>query len=216
MKPRGIITLVFDDGYEKVYKNVLPILRKLNMPAVFALPTNDKTVKQTSASKIKPWPEWTHIKKDGHEIAAHSISHIDLTGFNQAELEHQLQQPAEQLNAATIVYPGGAHNDEIIKQARKYYSAGRTVLKGFEKISPVDPMRLHTYNFTKNNFTVAKANMLALWAWLTDSWLIETYHMVDNQKTNLLHAVRTDQLNKHLSFAKKLPLSVKTIQEVVN
>lgn len=216
MKSRGVITLVFDDGYEKVYENVLPILRELNMPAVFALPTNDKTIKQTTISKIKPWPEWTHINQDGHEIAAHSVSHIDLTGFNQDELGLQLAQPAKQLNATTIVYPGGAHNDAIVKKARQYYSAGRTVLKGFEKIPPVDPMRLHTYNFTKNNFTVAKANILALWASLTNNWLIETYHMVDNNETNLLHTVRTDQLKKHLSFIKKLPLSVKTIQQVIN
>lgn len=216
MRSRGIITLVFDDGYEKVHENVLPLLRKLSMPAVFALPTDDKTIKQTNNNKIKPWPEWIHIKKEGHEIAAHSVSHIDLTNFNQDELDWQLAQPAKQLNATTIVYPGGAHNDAIVNQAKKHYSAGRTVLKGFEKISPIDPMRLHTYNFTKNNFTVAKANILALWASLTNSWLIETYHMVDNNENNLLHTIRTDQLNKHLSFVKKLPLSVKTIQQVIN
>ncbi len=215
MKSRGIITLVFDDGYEKVYENVLPILSKYNMPAVFALPTDDKTVKQTAASKIKPWSKWMHIKKDGHEIAAHSVSHIDLTNFNQNELNHQLEQPAKQLNATTIIYPGGAHNEEIINHSKQYYSAGRTVLKGFEKTSPIDPMRLHTYNFTKNNFTVAKANLLALWAWLTNSWLIETYHMVDNDETSLLHTVRTEQLNKHLSFVNRLPLSIKTIQQVI-
>jgi peptidoglycan/xylan/chitin deacetylase (PgdA/CDA1 family) len=215
MKSRGIITLVFDDGYEKVYENVLPVLKKHKMPGVFALPTNDKTVKQTATSKIKPWFEWMHIKKEGHEIAAHSVSHIDLTNFEQDELKHQLEQPAQQLNTTTLIYPGGAHNDEIVNQAKQYYSAGRTVLKGFENITPSDPMRLHTYNFTKNNFSVTKANLLALWAWLTNSWLIETYHMIDNNNNDLLHTVRTDELNKHLSFIKKLPLPVKTIQQVI-
>lgn len=213
---RGRITLVFDDGYEKTYQNVIPLLNEKNIKGVFALSIDKSHIEQSEKKQVRPWQDWTHIQEKGHEIAAHSVTHKDLTTLETQELKKELSEPAVQLNATTIVYPGGAHNNHVVHIANRHYMAGRTVLRGFEKMFPEDPMRLKTYNFTKNNFSPLKANLLALKAWITNTWLIETYHMIDDNETNMIHNVRTGDFKKHLSFISRLPIAKQTIYEAIN
>lgn len=214
MSTRGTISLVFDDGYQKVFENVLPILNKHNIPGVFAIPLNGEGLEKNEQRKIKPWEEWLPIKEQGHEIAAHSVNHVNLTTLEAAELEQELHQPIEKLGASTIIYPGGALDDAVVEAASKMYKAGRTVHYGFEKIPPKEPMYLKSYNFSRNNFSIFKANRLALWAWLTNSWLIETYHMVDDHDRAMVHTVKTKEFASHVKFLKSLPVAVRTIEDV--
>lgn len=215
MNKRGVITLVFDDGYQKVYTEVVPLLAAYNVRAVFSvplLPENNKI----AGEKITSSEKWlTAAKKYGHEIAAHSISHTDLTTLSSAALKKELTVPAKELKASTIVYPGGAHNEAVVTIAKKTYSAGRTVLHGLETLPPKDRMRLSTINFTKKNFSVARANIRALQAFLQNKWLIETYHMVSATASPLVHSVVLDDLEAHLDFVTSLPVKISTIRDLV-
>lgn len=215
MKPRGIVTLVFDDGYERVYQNAVPLLRRYRMPAVFALPLNAQKLEKTEQRKIRPWQQWMHLRDEGYEVAAHSENHPNLTKLAPDQLDRELRVPHESLEATTLVYPGGALDDTVVEAAARYYTAGRTVHYGLETIPPREPMRLLSYNFSRNNFRVWKANSLAAWAWVTHRWLIETYHMIDDSDEQMVHTVRTKDLERHLQFVSRLPIQVKTIQQVI-
>lgn len=213
MKSRGAITLVFDDGYQTVYEEVLPLLASYNVRAVFAIPLSPKTIE---GEKVAPTQEWlAAAKKYGHEIAAHSVSHASLTTLSAKELQKELKLPSQELQATTIVYPGGAHNDSVIAEAKKIYSAGRTVLHGMETLPPKDVMRLSTMNFTKKNFSVARANIRALQAFIQNKWLIETYHMVSKEISPLTHSVLLDDLDAHLDFITSLPIKIAPIRELL-
>lgn len=214
MKSRGKISLVFDDGYASVYEHVVPLLNDLNMPGVFAVPLSTTSLERSLNRTFTPWTTWVDIKKNGHEIAAHSETHTDLTQCAPDSLIRELSEPERLLGSTTIVYPGGGHNDSVKKEAKQYYKAGRTVLHGFEAIPPKDPMALKTYNFTRNNFSATKANLLAMWAYATNSWLIETYHIVDDNEHEHIHAVSLQELIKHLRFISRLPVEVVTIQDI--
>lgn len=215
MKRHGIITFAFDDGYEAVYQNAVPLLEKYNFKGVFAISLNHQKLERTEGAKIRPWQEWLEIRNRGHEIAAHSANHVDLTELSPEQLEQELKEPQEKLRATTLVYPGGAFNGEVSNITKKHYSAARTVVKGLETIPPRNPMQLRSYNWTQHNFSVAKANLFALWACITNSWLIETYHMVSDSDTKLVHTVREVDLDKHLRFVAKLPIHVKTIAQTL-
>ena len=213
---RGRITFTFDDGYEAVYQNALPLLEKYKFPGVFAIPLNYQKVELTEHAAIRPWQKWLEIKNRGHEIAAHSVNHISLTHRSPIDLDIELKEPKEKLGATTLVYPGGAFDEAVVEATKKYYSAARTVVRAFEGIPPDNNFHLKSYNWTRRNFSVGKANLLALWAYLTNSWLIETFHMVDDNDTRLVHTVRTQDLDKHLQFVSKLPIHVKTISQVMS
>ncbi len=212
---RGVITLVFDDGYRQVFSNVVPLLERLAVPAVFAVPLNGNGLEQKTKRRLQPWPSWLALKNAGHEIAAHSVTHRDLTTLKAQELADELAAPVQALQATTLVYPGGAHNEAVRAAAGKYYQAARTVKRGFESLPPTDAMQLKSFNFSKRNFSVWRANCLAVWAWLTNSWLIETYHMVDDHDRELVHSIATADLARHLKFVRKLPVAIKTITEVM-
>lgn len=212
---RGVITFVFDDGYERVYHNVLPLLREYKIPAVFALCIDAHTLEKAEHRAIKPWQQWADIVKEGHEIASHSVTHPNLTKVSDEKLDTELRESAQKLGASTLVYPGGAVDERVAVAASRFYTAGRTVHYGFEHVPPQDCMRLKSYNFSKKNFSVARVNLLALWALISNSWLIETYHMVDGNDSKMLHSVMTDALEKHLSFVSRLPIETKTIREVI-
>lgn len=215
MKPRGTISFVFDDGYQRVFENALPVLDKYKVPGVFAVPLNGQSLEKSENRKIRQWRNWLQIKEQGHELAAHSVNHVNLTTLSPEQLHQELYEPTQALGATTIIYPGGALDETVVDTAKKMYSAGRTVHYGFEKIPSKDPMRLKSYNFSRKNFSVFKANRLALWAYLTNSWLIETYHMIDDDESQMVHTVRTKDFEKHVAFVKSIPVQVKTINQVM-
>ncbi|MGH9857287.1 MAG: polysaccharide deacetylase family protein [Acidobacteriota bacterium] len=206
---------MFDDGYERVHHHVLPLMDRYSLPGVFAVPLAGERIETSEGWEVTSWQQWLKAAEYGHEIAAHSISHRNLTSLTDDELRQELQQPAVMLKATTLVYPGGACDERVIQYARQYYSAGRTVVRGLETIPPKDPMRLQSFNFSKRNFTVTKANLLAVWACVTNNWLIETYHMVDDEEREMVHSTKARDVERHVAFVARLPIEVKTIRQVI-
>lgn len=213
MKTRGAVTLVFDDGYRAVYEQILPLLRDYNVRAVFAVPLSTAPIANQEVASPEEWlAAATH---DGHEIVAHGIGHTDLTTLSNTALERELSEPAEILRTSTLIYPGGAHDDRVIDAAQKHYKAARTVLYGLNDMKPKDPMRLRTINFSKRNFSVLRANIHALRVYIHNKWLIETYHMVNQKPSDLLHSVVLEDLRAHLDFLTSIPVKITTIEEMI-
>jgi len=216
MNSRGIITLVFDDGYQKVFSDILPLLDNHKIPAVFAITLQIDQLVQETSQNFTNWQQWQQVAAtSSHEIAAHSLTHTDLTKLDKTSLQQQLLQPATTLGASTLVYPGGAFNNQVISVAKKNYQAARTLKRGFNSLNPADPYTLKTFNYTRHNFSPGKANFRALYAWLTNSWLIETYHLVD-ESTPITHSVKLSDFKRHINFISRLPISFKTIRQVIS
>ena len=213
---RGLITLTFDDGYEAVFNHVVPLLNAYKIPAVFALPLESEALARASDEPVKPWQEWLPLRELGHEIAAHSVSHQALTGLSDEHVRHELELPAQQLGATTLVYPGGAYNEAVIKEAKKIYTAARTTQYGWQSYPPPDPWRLQTVDYTKDNWSLLKANLRVLAAVAANRWLIETYHVVDISPSTMHHSVPLTEFRRHLEFIQTLPLAIKTINEVIS
>lgn len=211
---RGTISLVFDDGYAHILKDVVPLLNQYDMKGVFGIPLQGNTLAEQTGFEIAPPEQWQAIKARGHELAAHGVAHTALPKLSATELERELSLCQQALGATTLVYPGGAHNDAVVAAAQKHFLAARTVIRGMETTAPADPLRLKTYNFTKRNFSPLRANILALYAYLSNSWLIETYHMIaDNEDSQ--YAIPPADFAKHLRFLSHLPVNIQTIREVV-
>ncbi len=215
---RGVITFVFDDGYEAVFKHVVPLLNERKLPGVFAIPLETDELVKTTGQRFVPWQQWLPLREGGHEIAAHGITHSDLTTLSSEQLQQELQRPAEALGATTLVYPGGAHDERVAKAVQTQYQAARTVQHGFESLSPQHPWQLKTIDYTQRNWSLLKANLRVAWAWLTNSWLIETYHLVyptldgvDSPESTLHHSVPFAEFARHVAFIQKMPIAVKTI-----
>ncbi|PIT98550.1 MAG: hypothetical protein COT71_00025 [Candidatus Andersenbacteria bacterium CG10_big_fil_rev_8_21_14_0_10_54_11] len=211
---RGAVTLVFDDGYEHIYRDVLPLLDAAGIPAVFAVPIDPSPDAAPAAAPLRSWQHWQQLNPR-HELAAHGISHSNLTTLSAAELNTELAIPAAQLKATTLVYPGGAHNEEVTAAARAHYFAARTVKKGTAALPPHDPYHLPAFDFTQDSFSLTRANWLAVQVCLANRWLIETYHVVSDYITAPKHRVPLRDFLRHLTLLQRLPIRIATIREII-
>lgn len=214
LSKRGIVTLVFDDGYREILENIVPKLKARQLHGVFAIVLDDKAIRDQEALPIATADEWLPLANQGHEIAAHTVTHRNLTSLSDEELDFELREPRAKLSAHTLVYPGGGFDDRVIAVVQKYYQAARTVRRGFEQLPPLDPWRLKTMNYSRRNFSLFKANLFAAWAYLNNLWLIETYHMV-GLSTDKTHDVSGSDFERHLDWLTHLPLVNLTIKETL-
>lgn len=223
MVKRGIVTLVFDDGYRAVFERVLPLLRRHGIRAVFAVPVDTALLERTEDAPVAPLAEWKRVcVADGHELAAHGVTHAALPTLSDADLSHELTAAREATDASTLVYPGGAHDSRVVNAARLLFHAARTVHPGFEQLPPQDPLTLHSFVSTRENFATWRWNLRALWAWLTNRWLIETHHNVAfgngawSTGHRKRHTIPLEALERHLRFLRWLPIRIATIRDVLH
>lgn len=114
--PSNPIVLTFDDGYDDVYDNALPLLQKYNFTGTFYIPTG-----LLERPGYMTWGQVLELSKAGMDIQSHTVSHPSLKGkpveFLRKELgdsKHALETmlghpvlffcyPSGQYDALTIV-----------------------------------------------------------------------------------------------------------------
>ncbi|MBD2104836.1 polysaccharide deacetylase family protein [Leptolyngbya sp. FACHB-261] len=130
--PPKPVLLSFDDGYAGHYKFVLPLLKRYNYPATFAVYIGalDKQTQADAAGKAVPgrahitWDQLREIANSGlATIVAHSVSHPeDLTKLDDAQLQAEIltsKQRLEQelgLPIPYFAYPAGHHDERVVAQ----------------------------------------------------------------------------------------------------
>src|SRR5512143_3851899 len=84
--PDRSFAITFDDGYQSVYEQALPVLREYGMCATVFL-TGGETATTESTRRLPAlggrsmlsWGESREMAKYGFEFAAHTLTHPDLT-----------------------------------------------------------------------------------------------------------------------------------------
>jgi peptidoglycan/xylan/chitin deacetylase (PgdA/CDA1 family) len=101
--PERSALITFDDGYRSMVTVVLPVLRRLGLPAVLFVPTDyvgghnafDGGAEPVEA--ICDWSELEELEREGVSIQAHSVSHRH---FSNLSIE---EQRAELLNSKAVL-----------------------------------------------------------------------------------------------------------------
>ena len=111
--------ITFDDGYESVYTDAFPILKKYNFKATVFLITSpadghltDEEIKEMTASGLVAF-------------GSHTDTHRDLTALSDAELKAELSSSKSKIEkitgkmTAALTNPCGACDERVIAAAKK-------------------------------------------------------------------------------------------------
>lgn len=116
-KNKKIVALTFDDGPDgKVTPEILKTLKKYDVKATFFMLTKSAEKFPDIAKKVA---------KQGHEIANHSETHINLNTVKKSRIEKEVVQSKKQLKKITGVEPKlfrppyGEYNSSVIELAKK-------------------------------------------------------------------------------------------------
>jgi len=125
--PKKAVILTFDDGYDDIYKNALPVLKKYNAKWVFFIIVN-KVWKKWYMN----WEEIKTLQKYGNEIWSHSLNHQDLRFLKISQLQKEIVLSKKILenklntNIISFCYPAWKYNKKTLNLVKKYYKYGRT------------------------------------------------------------------------------------------
>jgi peptidoglycan/xylan/chitin deacetylase (PgdA/CDA1 family) len=109
----GQLAITFDDGYLDNAELALPVLHRWSLPATFYVTTGFiETQTQTDwdqkANLRSRWMTWDHVKQliaAGHDVGAHTVTHINLAAADAQQAEAELRQSRDDIAARAGVAP---------------------------------------------------------------------------------------------------------------
>ena len=133
--PQRPVVLTFDDGYREDFTNVRPLLAHRHWPGVLNL-----AVRNLLDGKLTV-PQIRLMIRQGWEIDAHTINHVDLTTLGSTDLRHEVAGSRTWIRGRFHIpvdffcYPSGRYNARVLAAVRAAGFIGATI-EGFAPASP--------------------------------------------------------------------------------
>jgi len=141
--PAHPVVITFDDGYHSQFANAAPVLHSRGWAAVLNL-----EVRNTTRSWGLSEKQVKLLIADGWELAAHTLTHPDLTQLSATDLQHEVAGSREALRKMFgervdfFCYPAGRLNEKVVQAVRSAgYFGATTTAPGLA--TPADMFRLN-------------------------------------------------------------------------
>lgn len=219
-----LITVTFDDGWESIYSDGLPLLNRYGIPTTqYVLSGVFDDRNYLTMEQIKA------MQKAGHEIGCHSIDHADMTTLNAMMLQKQLKdcQDIFQNGLGTSVEhfasPYGSSNPQTIAAIRQYYRSHRNTNGDIVKNGVNDQdvnMRasFNLYNIhaitIRRDTTAAQLQQAIDYAVRNNGWLVLNYHNVEEDTS--VYSLNKQSLEAQLAAISRSQARIVTMGQVVD
>jgi peptidoglycan/xylan/chitin deacetylase (PgdA/CDA1 family) len=181
-----LISISFDDGWESVYTQALPILQQDGFATTqYIISGTLPSQSYMSVAQLKS------MQKAGHEIGAHTVDHPDLTTLDDKQLTYELVSSKNTLSKhfgpiRDFTSPYGAYNTYTLKAIGKHYRSQKNAegdpaandLEAINIKNDFNSLNLISYSIRQST-TLDDLNKLVKSAQQHNGWLILTYHQVD-------------------------------------
>ena len=148
--------ITFDDGYEDVYINALPILNELKLKATCFIVSNQIGKKNAWDNDKKEFPEMNLMnekqilswQKNGLEIGSHSLDHSNLIKLSLEEKMKQIIEPKKyfkdkfNININSFSYPFGGYDEACFKLIKENYDFAVTTRRSRYDISKFETHKI--------------------------------------------------------------------------
>jgi peptidoglycan/xylan/chitin deacetylase (PgdA/CDA1 family) len=141
------LIISFDDGYDDWIKNIVPVLRKYKIPALFFVsggPVNEEGSqgeKPPSFSNIQGLTESDVVQLASVEhfvLGGHGLHHKDQSNLRENEFEHEVLENKKILETLTgyevqyFAFPFG-HRENFSEEIFRYYRYVFSMIPGFNR-----------------------------------------------------------------------------------
>lgn len=126
---RGLVGLTFDDGYENFLHTAVPVLEKFGFSAtVFVLAgmfSGENIWDREPRLKLLDVEGVREVSERGMEVGSHGVSHIELSGLNPEQLEHEVRSSRQVLSEVLseavegFCYPHGSLDGRAVDAVRR-------------------------------------------------------------------------------------------------
>jgi peptidoglycan/xylan/chitin deacetylase (PgdA/CDA1 family) len=188
----AIVSVTFDDGWKSVADNAAPILCEYRIPTTQYVITGNLT-----SSAYMSAAQLDAFNLAGHEIASHSVSHMDFGKANAIDAAREFESSKNTLvkmglaeeGAVNFAYPYGSTSEMSDNIGKQYYTSMRDTLTG--KFSPsivntrdgYDPYKIIGYT-VENDTDIADIRKALQYAKQHKGWFILSLHQIDDTDTD--------------------------------
>ena len=172
-----MVSITFDDGWQSVHDHALPLLDKYGYRSTqYVNASSIETPNFITAAEVQ------QMHEAGHEIAAHSYEHVDLTSIGTDKLDEELRKSEEALAAAglgtvDLAPPYGRSDAQVDWYASKYFDIVRGTDEGINTRQNLEPHDLKVFYVTEQTTLDSLAKALAETS-RANGWLILVYHQI--------------------------------------
>ena len=171
------VSISFDDGWQSVYDLALPLLDKHGFRSTqYVNASTVETPNFMTAAQLQ------QMRQAGHEIAAHSFEHVDLTSIGADRLDEEMRKGKEELadaglNTDNLATPYGRSDAQVDWYASKYFDMVRGTDEGINTRQKLDPHDLKVFYVTDETTPDDLSKALAETS-RVNGWLILVYHQI--------------------------------------
>ena len=177
---RPLISLTFDDGWQSIYSNALPLLKTYQLPSTqYIISGTLNTTGYMTSAMVKAF------QTQGSEIGAHTVTHPDLTTLSPSQLTAELTQSKATLQnkfgptvAQNFASPYGAYNQTTLNAISQYYRSQRSTDTGYNSKDNFNIYNIVVQNILATTTPAEVASWVAR-AKAEHTWLVIVYHQVD-------------------------------------
>lgn len=216
-----LISVTFDDGKESVYTQAAPLLQKYGiLTTQYIISGTAKDTSYVSSQQIDS------LRKAGHEIGCHTVSHPDLTTIDTTQLANELVGCKDALSRfgyiENFASPYGHTDDKVIDQVRQHYLSHRNtngdITNGVNELDINIADSFNRYNIIsaaiRHDTTVEQLQTAVQYATEHNGWIVFTYHQIEDS-TNSTFGLDTSKLEKQLEYLSSTPIKINTISNIL-
>jgi peptidoglycan/xylan/chitin deacetylase (PgdA/CDA1 family) len=201
-----MISVTFDDGWESIYTQAMPLLQKHGIPTTqYVLSDEENNPLYLTFEQMRS------MSQAGHEISCHGGDHTDLTILSQYDLNGQLSRCKSVIEKEVgkpvreFASPYGRANPQTIAAIKEHFRSQRNIY-GDITTNTIDDQDINfRHNFNVYNIlavtirrdtSAAQLQAAIDYTIKTNGWLVLNYHQVgdDGSEYGLTADVLESQL----------------------
>jgi len=146
--PNKAVVITFDDGYQSVAENALPLLEKYQIPAVLFVHADRSSQELGTQLPLLSWEDICGLETRGIAIESHSHSHPNFKLLSADEVRTDLELAEKSFvshmnkKPRFMAYPGGKYSTALMEELHSRGYRGACTIDRGRVITGDDPLKL--------------------------------------------------------------------------